>query len=47
MDKNRSASYKGAGLGLSLCKRIVDLHNGNMEVKSEKDKGTVFYILLN
>lgn len=45
-DKNRSAIYNGAGLGLSLCKKIVDLHNGNIEVKSEKGIGTKFYITL-
>ena len=45
-DKNRSAIYKGAGLGLSLCKKIVDLHNGNIEVKSEKGIGTKFYITI-
>lgn len=45
-DKNRSAIYKGAGLGLSLCKKIVDLHNGNIEVKSEKGVGTKFYITI-
>jgi signal transduction histidine kinase len=43
-DKNRPASYKGAGLGLSLCKKIIDLHNGHIEVKSKKNIGTEFYI---
>lgn len=45
-DKNRSAIYRGAGLGLSLCKRIIDLHNGNIEVKSQKNIGTKFYITI-
>ncbi|WP_313758929.1 HAMP domain-containing sensor histidine kinase [Tissierella sp.] len=45
-DKNRPAIYRGAGLGLSLCKKIVDLHNGSIEVKSQKDIGTKIYISL-
>lgn len=45
-NKNRPASHKGAGLGLSLCKKIIDLHNGTIEVKSRKNKGTDFYIKL-
>ena len=45
-DKNRSAICRGAGLGLSLCKKIVDLHNGSIEVKSQKCIGTKFYITI-
>ncbi|WP_353095660.1 HAMP domain-containing sensor histidine kinase [Tissierella praeacuta] len=45
-DKNRPAIYRGAGLGLSLCKKIVDLHKGSIEVKSQKDIGTKIYISL-
>ena len=45
-NKNRPPNHKGAGLGLSLCKKIIDLHNGTIEVKSRKNKGTDFYIKL-
>lgn len=41
-DKNRPATYKGAGLGLSLVRKIVDLHDGNIEVKSKKDMGVIY-----
>lgn len=36
----------GNGLGLALAKRIVDLHEGSIEVSSEKDKYTEFTIIL-
>ena len=41
VDKARSHKAGGVGLGLSLCKRIVELHGGSMHMESEKGKGTV------
>lgn len=40
VDKSRSRAEHGAGLGLSLCDRIVKLHGGNMDIMSEEGKGT-------
>lgn len=37
---------KGFGLGLAYVKKIVDLHGGNIDLKSEKEKGTSFTITL-
>jgi len=36
----------GSGLGLPITKRIIDAHNGRIQVNSELGKGTTFTILL-
>ena len=36
----------GTGLGLPISKKIIEAHNGRMEVKSEVGKGTEFSIVL-
>jgi len=41
-----SSREKGVGLGLSLVKKIIDLHQGKIEVESKLDRGTTFKILL-
>lgn len=41
-----TAKAKGIGLGLAVCKSIIDRHEGNIEVKSEVGKGTTFTIRL-
>ncbi|MGI8635404.1 MAG: sensor histidine kinase, partial [Segetibacter sp.] len=38
--------YPGTGIGLALCKKIVDNHDGQISVKSAPGKGTEFKILL-
>lgn len=40
------AEYPGSGIGLSICKKIVDKHSGVIYVKSEVDKGATFYIIV-
>ena len=37
---------EGLGIGLSYCKKIVDLHNGFISAKSDVGKGATFTILL-
>ena len=41
-----SHAGEGNGLGLALCKRIIELHGGSIDVESHAKSGTVFEIRL-
>lgn len=45
-DKARSRASGGVGLGLSIVKWIVEVHDGNIEAESEIGKGTKIKIIL-
>ncbi|HVO03658.1 MAG TPA: PAS domain-containing sensor histidine kinase [Candidatus Cybelea sp.] len=45
---NRSAhpQQEGAGLGLSICKNLIELHQGRIEVSSKPARGTTVRVIL-
>lgn len=42
LDTGTSRRYEGTGLGLSVCKRILDMLGGDIHVKSQLGKGSTF-----
>jgi signal transduction histidine kinase len=46
VDKSRDRALGGNGLGLSLAKKIVELHGGHITPQSEPGKGTSFTVSL-
>ena len=46
LDSSLSRQYEGSGLGLSLVKKLVEMHNGSIELQSEPEKGSCFSFTL-
>jgi signal transduction histidine kinase len=44
--ENQQPGESGTGLGLAFCKKVIDDHNGNINVTSSPDTGTTFKITL-
>jgi signal transduction histidine kinase len=39
-------STKGFGLGLTICKKIIESHKGKLSIESEEEKGSCFILHL-
>jgi signal transduction histidine kinase len=44
LDSSRARKYEGTGLGLSMVKRLAELHGGDVNVQSELGKGSTFTV---
>jgi heavy metal sensor kinase len=46
VEKNSTVENQGAGLGLAICKHIVELHQGQIQVESTPGNGSIFTVTL-
>jgi signal transduction histidine kinase/DNA-binding response OmpR family regulator/streptogramin lyase len=46
VENNHSTVWQGSGIGLSFIKNLVEIHYGDIQVESEKWKGTTFTVTL-
>jgi len=43
---HKKGEYEGTGVGLAICRKIVDRHNGTITARSRPGEGTAFVVTL-
>ncbi len=46
VEKSRSRSFGGSGIGLAVVKELVEAHGGSIEVKSTLGEGSTFTVII-
>lgn len=46
VDKSRAKANGSSGIGLALCKKILELHNTQINIESKENEGTIVYFEL-
>jgi heavy metal sensor kinase len=46
VDSSRSGFERGSGLGLNICKKIVEVYGGTIQVTNNKGRGVTFTVIL-
>jgi signal transduction histidine kinase len=46
VDSSSRRAHEGVGLGLYICKRLIDAHGGQIWVRSEPERGSTFSFTL-
>ena len=44
VDKSRSRKEGGAGIGMALCQKIIQIHGGKLNIESRLGEGTVMKV---
>jgi len=45
-NSKQTSEYDGTGIGLALSKELIQLHNGQLDVYSNENKGTTFFVTI-